>query len=296
MLRPPENRAAGAGAPHAPADVVTMVITLAALLLCTMVVAAYATRVARSGRAAHPRLGPSPGSALLPGWLVEAFYWAMHAPGRALIALHVSPDACTYASLVFCCASLPLAATGRFAEAAAVVIVGSVLDALDGMVARARGIASPSGAVLDSFVDRIADAAPFIGLAIYYRHNVVSLVIPLAAMVASSLVSYARAKADQHHLVLPNGLMRRHERVVYLSASLLLGPLVPSTNVLGGLPRPLTLVGVGLVAVVGTLASILLVARTRAALRDPEPAASKRAGKSFARKDEGARGPLPVEH
>jgi len=273
-----------------------MVITLAALLLCTVVVASYATRVARSGRAAHPRLGPSPGSALLPGWLVEAFYWAMHAPGRALIAMHVSPDACTYASLVFCCASLPLAATGRFAEAAAVVIVGAVLDALDGMVARARGIAGPSGAVLDSFVDRIADAAPFIGLAIYYRHNVLSLVIPLAAMVASSLVSYARAKADQHNLKLPNGLMRRHERVVYLSASLFAGPIIPYTDVLGGMPRPLTLVGVSLVAIVGAGASFVLVARTRAALRDPRLVEEKNPRASFARKGPEPRGPLPVEH
>ncbi|MRG90667.1 CDP-alcohol phosphatidyltransferase family protein [Polyangium spumosum] len=259
-------------------------------------VASYATRVARSGRAAHPRLGPSPGSALLPGWLVEAFYWAFHAPGRALVALHVSPDACTYASLVFCCASLPLAATGRFAEAAAVIIVGAILDALDGMVARARGIASPSGAVLDSFVDRIADAAPFIGLAIYYRHNVVSLVIPLAAMVASSLVSYARAKADQHGLVLPNGLMRRHERVVYLSASLFLGPVIPYTQALGGIPRPLTLLGVGLVAVVGTVASFVLVARTRAALRDPRLVTAKSPRPEFAPKSAEPRGPLPVEH
>ncbi len=272
-----------------------MVITLVALLLCTMVVAAYATRVARSGRAAHPRLGPSPGSALLPGWFVEAFYWALHAPARALLWMHASPDALTYASVVFSGASLPLAATGRFAEAAAMVIVGAVLDAMDGMVARARGVASPSGAVLDSFVDRIADAAPFIGLAIYYRHNVLSLVVPLAALVASSLVSYARAKADQHKLVLPNGLMRRHERVVYLSASLFAGPLIPYTNVLGGMPRPLTVLGVGLIALVGTVASFVLVARTRAALRDPRLAMAKNASPAAARKGAEPR-TVPLEH
>ncbi|WP_410962049.1 hypothetical protein, partial [Salmonella sp. SAL4359] len=66
-------------------------------------------------------------------------------------------------------------------------------------------MASASGAVLDSFVDRAADAAPFVGLAIFYRGHVATLVIPLAALVASSLVSYARAKADGLGLVLPNG-------------------------------------------------------------------------------------------
>jgi CDP-diacylglycerol---glycerol-3-phosphate 3-phosphatidyltransferase len=246
-----------------------MTLTIAALLLCTAIIVAYAARVVRLGRARHPRLGDSPGSAFLPGWLVEAFYWAMHAPARALIRLEVSPDTLTYLSLVFCAASLPLAAVGRFAEAAIVVIIGAVLDAMDGMVARARKIASPSGAVLDSFVDRAADAAPFVGLAIFYRHQVATLIVPLAALVASSLVSYARAKADGHGLVLPNGVMRRHERVVYLSASLFAGPLLPWAPVLGGVRCPLTLVGVTIVAIVGTYASILLVSRTRAALRLP---------------------------
>lgn len=255
-----------------------MALTLAALLLCisATVLIAYAARVVRSGRAAHPRLGPSPGSALLPGWLVEAFYWAMHAPARALVSLGVSPDALTYASLSFCAASLPLTATGHFVEAAFVIVVGATLDAMDGMVARARGVASPSGAVLDSFVDRASDAAPFVGLAIFYRHHTATLVVPLAAMVASSLVSYARAKADVHKLVLPNGFMRRHERVVYLCVSLLGAPLLPEAPILGGVVRaPLLLFGVGIVAIASTVASILLVARTRAALRASDVEASR---------------------
>jgi len=244
-----------------------MGITLVAVVLCTAVIVAYAARVVRLGRARHPRLGASPGSVFLPGWLVEAFYWAMHAPARTLVRLGVSPDMLTYASLVFCGASLPLAALGWFPEAAAVVVVGAVLDAMDGMVARARNVASPCGAVLDSFVDRAADAAPFVGLALFYRHHVATLLIPLAALVASSLVSYARAKADEHGLKLPNGVMRRHERVVYLSASLLCGPLLPWAPMLGGVRYPLTLVGVAMIAIVGTGASILLVSRMRAALR-----------------------------
>jgi CDP-diacylglycerol--glycerol-3-phosphate 3-phosphatidyltransferase len=249
---------------------VNTAITLAAILLCVTVISAYAARVMRVGRARHARLGPSPGSAFLPGWLVEAFYWAMHAPARLLIWSGATPDMLTYASFFLCLASLPLAALGHFAAAAAVIVVGAILDAMDGMVARARGIASQAGAVLDSFVDRASDAAPFIGLALFYRHHALTLLVPLVALVASSLVRYARAKADQHALSLPNGVMRRHERVVYLSVSLLVAPLVPSSPVLGGVRYPLTLLGVALVAVGSTVASILLVARTRAALRARE--------------------------
>jgi len=251
---------------------VNTAITLLTLLMCTAVMSAYAVRVARAGRAKHARLGPKPGSPLLPGWLVEAFYWAMHAPAAALIRSGASPDTLTYASLVFSAASLPLIAAGHFTMAVVAIVVGAVLDAMDGMVARARRIASPSGAVLDSCVDRVSDSAPFIGLAIFYRDNVVTLVIPLVAMVASSMVSYARAKSDQHGLKLPNGLMRRHERVVYVSASLLAAPLIPALPLTGAVRYPLALVGPGLIAVLGSVAAVILIGRMRAALMALEPA------------------------
>ena len=243
-----------------------LIIPITAVLLCTAVLGLYTWRTARLGRAVHERLGAQPGSAMLPGWFVEAFYWALHAPGRALTQLRVDPDVITYISLALSLASLPFAATGRFAHAAACIVVGGGLDALDGMVARARNCASPAGAVLDSFVDRIADSAPYVGLVIFYHHSAIALSIPLAAMISSSLVSYARAKADIYRLKLPNGLMRRHERLVYLVVSLLVGPLLPRAEITGDLPFPMTLVGVAIIAVVGLVASLVLVARTRAAL------------------------------
>lgn len=243
-----------------------LAITLTAVLVCTAVLVAYGVRVARAGRPAMPRLGASPGSALFPGWLVEAFYWALHAPGRGLTQLGVSPDLLTYLSLLVSLASFPFAATGRFAYAAAAVLVGAALDALDGMVARAQLRASDSGAVLDSFVDRLADAAPLAGLAVFWRGHAAAMMVPILAMVASSLVSYARAKADIYGLHLPNGLMRRHERVAYLSGSLLIAPIAPTLPLTGSIPYPLTLAGVALIAVIGFFAATTLVRRTRVAL------------------------------
>jgi CDP-diacylglycerol--glycerol-3-phosphate 3-phosphatidyltransferase len=276
-------------------DPVNTAITLAALLMCTAVLAAYAVRVARSGRASHPRLGASPGSALLPGWLVEAFYWAMHAPARLFVRLGVSPDALTYLSLVLSASSLPLLAWGEFPAAAIVIIAGATLDAMDGMVARARGVASPAGAVLDSCVDRVADAAPFIGLAIFYRHDVVTLVLPLFAMVSSSMVSYARAKSDGLRLALPNGLMRRHERVVYLCGPLLVAPLAPTLPLTGDVPYPLALLGVVIIAVVGALAAVVLISRTRAALSGKAPR-DRRAALPIEPATRKGDGRLPLEH
>src|SRR5262249_2187006 len=156
-----------------------------------------------------------------------AFYWALYAPARGLARLQVPPDALTYAAIVLALASTPVLASSRFAVGAVLVLAAAALDALDGMVARAEGRASPPGAVLDSFSARVVDAAPLVGLAIFYRGHVATMIVPIAALIASSLVSYARAKADIYGLVLPQGLMRRHERIAYLVASLLAAPLVP---------------------------------------------------------------------
>ena len=247
-------------------------LSIAALLLCTAIVAAYAVRVLRSGRVKHARLGDQPGSVLLPGWLVEAFYGALGAPGRSLARLGVDPDTLTYLSLACSLASAPLLATGRLPEGALAIAAGGCLDALDGMVARALGRASPAGAVLDSVVDRLSDAAPLAGLAILYRGHAGTLLGPLAAMTASSLVSYARAKADGYGLSLPNGLMRRHERIAYLLLSLLLGPLAPSLGIAPDVPYPATLAGVVFIAAASFMAALILVERTRAALAPQEPA------------------------
>lgn len=237
-----------------------------AILVCTAVLGGYGLRVARLGRPDMPRLGASPGSALIPGWAVEAFYWSFHAPARALIRLGVDADTLTYLSLVLSLAALPLIATGRFGMAAAVLVTGAVLDALDGMVARARGSASPAGAVLDSCMDRLSDAAPYVGLAFFYRQSAVAFAVPLLAMVASSLVSYARAKADIYGLSLPNGLMRRHERLAYLIGALVLGPLWPTLGVTGDLPYPVIAAVVAVIGVVSLIAGLVLVQRTRVAL------------------------------
>jgi CDP-diacylglycerol--glycerol-3-phosphate 3-phosphatidyltransferase len=255
--------------------------TLTASLFCTGILAAYALRVARTGRASSPRLGAFPGTVLFPAWLIEAFHWALHAPANFLARLGVTPDTLTFGALALSLASAPILAVGWMSIGALVVLAAAAFDGLDGMVARAQKSASPSGAVLDSFVDRIADAAPLAGLVVFYRERISTLIVALAAMTASSLVSYARAKADIYALALPQGIMRRHERVAYLVASLLLAPAAPTLRLTGSAPYPIALAGLSMIAIAGSLASLLLVSRTRRALdraslrkRTPKPARS----------------------
>ena len=90
------------------------------------------------------------------------------------------------------------------------------------------------------------------------------LVVVLIALLGSMLVSYVRAKSEAMGLSLPGGLMRRHERIAYLTAGLLLGPVLHLASV--PFEAPLTLLAVGVVAVVSNIAAVALTRAARAAL------------------------------
>lgn len=234
------------------------------LALPALVLAAYGVRVAVAGRALDARVQRESSTVLLGRFPIEAFHWALRGVGRGVSRSGVSPDTLTLISLVISGLSLPLAAVGRLPAAGAALLLGAAFDALDGIVARERGVASDSGEVLDAVVDRYADAAPLLGLAVFYRSSVPALVLVLIALLGSMLVSYVRAKSEAMDLSLPGGLMRRHERIAYLVAGLLLGPLLPLASV--PVEAPLTLLAVGVVAVVSNIAAVSLTRSARAAL------------------------------
>lgn len=234
------------------------------LALPTLVLAAYGVRVAVAGRALDPRVERESSTVFLGRFPIEAFHWALRGVGRAVAHTGVSPDALTLSSLVISGASLPLAALGMLPAAGAALLFGAAFDALDGIVARERGIASDAGEVLDAVVDRYADAAPLIGLAAFYRDSVPALILVLLALLGSMLVSYVRAKSEAMKLALPGGLMRRHERIAYLTAGLLLGPLLHLASV--PVQAPLTLLAVAVVALVSNIAAVSLTRAARASL------------------------------
>ena len=109
---------------------------------------------------------------------------------------------------------------------AAVFIVGSVLDILDGALARATGKGTPFGAFIDSTTDRIGEAAMLgaIGLVFMRDDKEWALAVTFAAVAGSFLVSYTRARAEALGLRGDVGLSSRAERVVIISAGLILAP------------------------------------------------------------------------
>jgi CDP-diacylglycerol---glycerol-3-phosphate 3-phosphatidyltransferase len=109
---------------------------------------------------------------------------------------------------------------------AALFVLGSVMDILDGALARAGGKSTPFGAFIDSTTDRIGEAAMLtaIGLVFFRDGDEVALAFAFAAVGGSFLVSYTRAKAEIIGLKGDVGLGSRAERVVVITAGLVLAP------------------------------------------------------------------------
>jgi len=109
---------------------------------------------------------------------------------------------------------------------AAVFIVGSILDILDGALARAGGKSTAFGAFVDSTTDRMGEAAMLgaIGLVLIRHGHEFALGATFAAVAGSFLVSYTRARAEALGLRGDVGLSSRAERVVIISAGLVLAP------------------------------------------------------------------------
>ncbi len=115
--------------------------------------------------------------------------------------------------------------------AAVTFVVGSLLDILDGALARAGGKSTPFGAFIDSTTDRVGEGAMLAAIALAFsRHGQDwAVVLAVAAVVGSFLVSYTRARAEALGLRGDVGLGSRAERVVVITAGLVFAPW-------GGLP------------------------------------------------------------
>jgi CDP-diacylglycerol---glycerol-3-phosphate 3-phosphatidyltransferase len=245
-----------------PGDYVLSILVVAAL---GTLLGGYKLRVRRQGPAVDPRLAREPGTPLLGRSVVEAAHWALRGVGRAAVAAGLSPDAFTWLSLAITLGCLPLIAAGHLPAGGAVLLVGSACDALDGIVARARHVASDAGEMLDAFVDRLADAVPWAGLAIFYRSSVIAVLVVLGGLLGCLMVSYVRAKAEAMQLDLPPGLMRRHERIAYVALALIVGPLVPG-RVFGAIDCPGTLALLGLVTLLCHYSAFRSMRQARALL------------------------------
>lgn len=118
---------------------------------------------------------------------------------------------------------------------AVVFVVGSVLDILDGALARAGGKSTPFGAFIDSTTDRMSEAFMLGAIALVFVRDGSELGVGLtmAAIAGSFLVSYTRARAEALGLRGDVGIGSRAERVVVITAGLVLAPWLPLELAIG---------------------------------------------------------------
>jgi CDP-diacylglycerol---glycerol-3-phosphate 3-phosphatidyltransferase len=136
-------------------------------------------------------------------------------------------------------------------------VVGSVLDILDGALARAGGKQSPFGGFLDSTLDRVGEGLMLGAIALIFMRdgNELALALATAAIGGSFLVPYARAKAEGLGIKGDVGIGSRAERVVVISTGLFLAPW-------GVLPW-----AIGLLAVVAWVTVVQRILHVRRHLR-----------------------------
>lgn len=173
--------------------------------------------------------------------------------GGAIGRAGITPNMITVLGFLVTVAAAVFIARGQLLLGGFILIAGSVSDMLDGAVARATGKISKGGAFLDSVLDRLSDAAIFAGLIWFYSasefwvvnlsENPVTdgiaggvdhpgLLLSLAGLILSLMVSYVRARAEGLGFTCDVGIAERPERIVILCAGLILGHMVPALAVL----------------------------------------------------------------
>jgi CDP-diacylglycerol---glycerol-3-phosphate 3-phosphatidyltransferase len=160
---------------------------------------------------------------------------ARNAASRSITGLartRVTPNALTTSGVLLCAAASVLVLFENRHQllfywlGAVVFVAGSVLDILDGALARAGGKTTPFGAFLDSTTDRISEGFMLTAIAfVFARHGRdVFVAVAMAAVAGSFLVSYTRARAEALGLRGDVGIGSRAERVVVITAGLVLAP------------------------------------------------------------------------
>jgi CDP-diacylglycerol--glycerol-3-phosphate 3-phosphatidyltransferase len=149
-----------------------------------------------------------------------------------LARTRVTPNALTVSGVSLCLVAALLVPFENRDEqlfywlGAGIFVLGSILDILDGALARAGGRSTVFGAFLDSTTDRVGEGAMLAAIALVFARsgNDTAVVFTVVGVAGSFLVPYVRAKAEALGLRGDVGLGSRAERVAVITAGLVLAP------------------------------------------------------------------------
>jgi CDP-diacylglycerol---glycerol-3-phosphate 3-phosphatidyltransferase len=165
---------------------------------------------------------------LFPESLQNGFLKLLNPLVKTLTRWKVHPNSLTLAGLVITAMAAAALFKGHLRTGGVLILLGGLCDSLDGNLARATDKANPSGALLDSVIDRYSEFILFLGIGAYCitMKNDLILVITFFALCGSIMVSYTRARAESLGYESKAGMMQRAERIVCLGFGALIHPAV----------------------------------------------------------------------
>jgi CDP-diacylglycerol--glycerol-3-phosphate 3-phosphatidyltransferase len=172
--------------------------------------------------------------------------------------LGLMPNTMTLLGLAGNVAGAILLAQGNMTWGGILILVMGPVDALDGTMARLRGMAGSFGAFVDSVTDRYSELVIFGGLIYYYtqQNDMLSTIAVYAAAAGSVLVSYIRSRGQSLGWDTKVGVLTRAERYLVLAPTLILN--VP-------------LVGIWIIAILANVTAIQRIIDVRRQARQDQP-------------------------
>ena len=191
---------------------------------------------------------------LIPQPVEQGFRAVVRPAVDGLIRTGVRPNTLTTIGTILVLVSALAYGLGHIRTGGLLLLLSGVVDTLDGAVARANQMVTKFGAFYDSTLDRVGDGATFMGIAMYllqapdvaYRQWAVAAC--MVAIIASLIVSYARARAEGLGLDCSVGIAQRAERIVGLGVT---------SVVVGAGPQALVLEGVVALLAVASIITVI---------------------------------------
>ena len=165
---------------------------------------------------------------ILPAIAFDFGHWLLGTVVPVFRYLRMTPNLLSFLSVPMSMSAAGAIATGHFALGGVLLMVAFSLDACDGALARALGIASAAGEAVDAMVDRYNDVIVMMGFLYYFRGELLPWLIGAAALIGTVAVSYIRAKGASLGVDTDLGCMQRHERAVWLTVATVVAPTLAS--------------------------------------------------------------------
>lgn len=149
---------------------------------------------------------------------------------KILITLKLTPNTVTILGIVITSIGSFFVFQGSFLLGGIIVAFGTILDSIDGSMARLSNSVSKFGDLLDSVIDRFSEGIVYIGIASYYIYkelNETAILLTLIALLCSQLISYVRAKSESLGIQNKSGFFTRVERSLVIIICLIISqPLI----------------------------------------------------------------------